>query len=172
MINGSKTPKEQRNLWQTPPGLFQYANKRWGRFCVDLAANAQNAKCANYYGQRLPGFALVDGLTHSWSDDYPGGTGWLNPPYDDIDPWVEKAIDEATKGFSTVMLIPTPNGDARDALLLTAPTEITYIVGRVGYIRPNGTVVKGNPRGSAFFYFGAHRLGGMKPDWIYRGEMI
>ena len=142
MINGSRTPKEERNYWQTPGHIFEIASQLFGQFTVDLAANEDNAVCDLWLGEE------ADSLTVPWAN-YLGRyrKGWLNPPFSKITPWMEKAIEESKQGFQTVMLIPTPNGDGRD-LLFGEAADIVFFDKRVQYIRPNGEISKQNPRGS------------------------
>lgn len=139
MINGSRTPKEERNYWQTPGHIFEIAESIFGPFWLDLAANRDNAVCECWIGEE------EDSLSVSWINL--AKRGWLNPPFSNITPWMMKAVEEAEKGFQTVMLIPTPNGDGRDMLFGEAK-DIVFFDKRVQYIRPNGEVSKQNPRGS------------------------
>jgi hypothetical protein len=47
----------------------------------------------------------MNGLEASW--DY-GGTAWANPPYGrSIGKWITKALDEASKGNPSVVLVPS-----------------------------------------------------------------
>ena len=157
MIYPSKTPPEVRDQWATPQYLFDYANEKHN-FCVDLAACAMNCKVPTYINR------LEDSLTASWHQL--GEHGWLNPPYSNIAPWIDKAVLEAKKGFTTTMLIPTPNGETyyKDVL----EQELEFIIGRVSFIASmdysyakngkvievkKGSAVSGNPRGSVLVTF-------------------
>lgn len=157
MIYPSKTPREVRDQWATPQYLFDYANKKHN-FCIDLAADAVNCKVPTYINR------LEDALTVNWHQL--GDRGWLNPPYSHIAPWVSKAVLEAKRGFTTTMLIPTPNGEAyyKDVL----EQELEFIIGRVSFIASmdysytkgnkiinvkKGSAVPGNPRGSVLATF-------------------
>lgn len=64
------------------------------RFTVDAAATAQNARCARYFTRE------TDGLEQSWE----GERVWCNPPYSNIRPWVEKAIQRRAE--IAVLLLP------------------------------------------------------------------
>lgn len=46
----------------------------------------------------------VDGLKIPWGE--PGDMVYINPPYDDIAPWLQKACEERKRGVGTVALIP------------------------------------------------------------------
>lgn len=85
--------------WGTPKDFFDRLHKRF-HFDVDLAADETNALLPTYITERM------DALSEDWTQY--GSTGWLNPPYGrGIDEWIDKAIREAKKGFTTVMLVPS-----------------------------------------------------------------
>ncbi len=42
-----------------------------------------------------------DGLKVPW-----GNSTYVNPPYNDIEPWIKKAYEESLKGKTVVMLLP------------------------------------------------------------------
>jgi DNA (cytosine-5)-methyltransferase 1 len=150
--NPSKTPLVDRNEWRTPPFVFAYMNRRFN-FDIDLAASAENALCETFITEDLN--ALVDVEWHQGNK-----VGWLNPPYDNITPWLRKAIAEASLGFTTVCLIPLDNGEARyGAHVHGVASEVINITGRLAYLRPDGTPVSGNNRGSCFVVYQAHNLG-------------
>ncbi|MGJ0580950.1 DNA N-6-adenine-methyltransferase, partial [Xenorhabdus bovienii] len=50
-FGGSNTPKELRDLWQTPLPLFLALDLEFG-FYLDAAADAQNTLCAHYLTER------------------------------------------------------------------------------------------------------------------------
>jgi phage N-6-adenine-methyltransferase len=54
----------------TPQVLWDRLNKKF-RFTIDVAATAENAKCARFYTKE------DSGLLASWA----GETVWMNPPY-------------------------------------------------------------------------------------------
>lgn len=141
---GSKTPVEQRNLWQTPLPLFVALDSE---FCLtlDAAASADNALCNRYIT------AEQDTLITPWGDVLVSpGYVWLNPPYSDIGPFVQKAADESKNQIGTVMLVPadTSVGWFREAI--ETASEVRFIVGgRLAFINPvSGKPVSGNNKGS------------------------
>ncbi|ENP7129678.1 phage N-6-adenine-methyltransferase [Raoultella planticola] len=141
---GSKTPVEQRNLWQTPVPLFVALD---AEFCLtlDAAASADNALCNRYITEEQ------NTLETPWAD-YLGIPGyvWLNPPYSDITPFVKKAAAESANQIGTVMLVPadTSVGWFREAI--ETASEVRFIVGgRLAFINPvSGKPVSGNNKGS------------------------
>jgi phage N-6-adenine-methyltransferase len=90
-------PAEEPDDRWTPQWLFN----EWdaiNHFTIDLAASAENTKCARYYTKG------DDALSKSWA----GERGWLNCPYSDIYPWVAKAFHEVVSNDCDriVMLLP------------------------------------------------------------------
>jgi phage N-6-adenine-methyltransferase len=144
MVNKSNTPSQEKDSWRTPAWLFQWLNRRF-QFEVDLAADANNALVDEFLTKD------TDALARPWSKIW--ASGFLNCPYSNIDPWVAKAIEEQAFGFTTIMLIPSPNGEDRFADVFRRATEIIDIVGRIAFLRPDGTPVAGNTRGSSIYVF-------------------
>ena len=141
---GSKTPVEQRNLWQTPIPLFVALD---AEFCLtlDAAASSDNALCNRYITEQQ------DTLIAPWGDFLVSpGYVWLNPPYSDITPFVQKAAAESKNQIGTVMLVPadTSVGWFREAI--ETASEVRFIVGgRLAFINPvSGKPVSGNNKGS------------------------
>jgi phage N-6-adenine-methyltransferase len=65
-------------------------------FQLDVAASAENAKCARFFSKE------DNGIVQEWSNG-----NWMNPPYGrEITEWVQKADEEAKKGNLTVALLP------------------------------------------------------------------
>lgn len=103
---------------ETPPDVFDPLNEEF-HFTLDVAAARHNAKCRRYYtlgpgplylARQLsifpeefvgdPDALGIDGLAHRWER---GEVIWCNPPFSDIEPWVEKAVYCAA---TVVMLLP------------------------------------------------------------------
>lgn len=134
-----------KDTWATPQYLFNWLNSIYD-FDVDLCASSENAKTKCFFS------AEDDGLSQAWSDEV--GVGFCNPPYSDIKPWIVKAMDEANKGFTTVMLIPTPNGESHYHEIFVHATSITFITGRIAFYNPHlKKYVSGNTRGSCVVEF-------------------
>ncbi len=143
----SKTKLELRDSWSTPQWLFNWLDSIFN-FDIDLAANSDNYKCRAY-------FTIHDNaLKMNWSEY--NKTGFLNPPYSNIDPWVDKAIEEMKKGFTTVMVIPTLSGVKRDKKIIDNATGIIFFDGRISFISAEtDKPVGGNDRGTMIVFFEA-----------------
>ena len=139
---GSKTNEAIRDLWQTPKPIFDYYDRRFD-IVADVAASESNALCTSFLDQE------DDALKTRWFV-----TNWCNPPYSDITPWVEKAIEEKKKGCLTVMLIPADTSVKWFKLAYENCTECHFICGRLAFINAETQKpVSGNNKGSVVFIF-------------------
>ncbi|MCE9800579.1 phage N-6-adenine-methyltransferase [Raoultella ornithinolytica] len=141
---GSKTPVEQRNLWQTPIPLFVALD---AEFCLtlDAAASSDNALCNRYITEQQ------DTLIAPWGDFLVSpGYVWLNPPYSDITPFVQKAAAESKNQIGTVMLVPADTSVGWFKEAIQTASEVRFITaGRLAFINPvTGKPVSGNNKGS------------------------
>jgi len=83
------------DLWATPQDFFDKLHAEFG-FTLDVCANADNAKCADYFT------AEQDGLAQEWR-----GVCWMNPPYGrEIGKWMAKAYEASQHGARVVCLVP------------------------------------------------------------------
>lgn len=143
-FNGSNTPPDIRDLWQTPPEIFAALHKEFD-FKIDVAASDANHLLPTYFTEK------DNALTQSWSPPLFDGYVWCNPPYSDITPWVLKAADQNKFGcVGTVMLVPADFsvGWFRQALL--SVSEVRIITGgRLSFVRADTRQpVNGNNKGS------------------------
>lgn len=110
--------------WGTPQELYNQLNQEFG-FNLDAAATKDNTKCAQYFDK------TSNGLDQDWTSY---GTVWVNPPYSrkDTKLWVKKGYEEAQKGCTVVMLLPsrTSNGWFHDYIL---KGEVRFIRGRITF---------------------------------------
>lgn len=135
-----------RNSWATPQYLFYWLNYDWD-FEIDLCADRYNYKCDRWIGIE------DDSLTEDWHKL--ASIGFCNPPYSNIKPWVKKAVIEARQGFTTIMLIPTPNGESYYKDIFNNANSITFINGRIAFYNPKEQkYISGNTRGSCVVEFG------------------
>ena len=81
--------------WGTPQFIYDALNKEFG-FTLDVCANKENAKCSKYFTEQ------DDAIKQDWSND----VCFMNPPYNLVDAFMQKAWDESQKGAIVVCLIP------------------------------------------------------------------
>ena len=115
------------NEWSTPEPIFAGLDKEFG-FDLDVAASRDHHRCARYFTREQ------DGLTQPWS-----GVCWLNPPCGRaIGKWIEKAVQEARRGVTTVCLVPArTDTDWWHRWVQEYAAEIRFIKGRIRF--NNGT---------------------------------
>jgi|SRR5215831_2010472 len=111
--------------WATPQDLFDDLDAEFG-FELDVCASDENAKCVRRFT------AADDGLAQEWT-----GTCWMNPPYSEVDAWVEKAYRSAQAGATVVCLVPsrTDVGWTWDWARLG---EVRFLRGRVHFTDDEG----------------------------------
>ena len=108
--------------WSTPQTLFDTLNEEF-HFTLDPCATDENAKCKMYYT------ISENGLEKSWT----GHCVFCNPPYSQIQKWVKKSAEEARKGATVVMLIPSRTDTRWFHDYIYNKAEIRFIKGRVRF---------------------------------------
>jgi phage N-6-adenine-methyltransferase len=137
----SFTPKNIKDLWQTPKELFNTINKEFNFVC-DVAASYKNTFCKAYLDEEQ------NSLLCSW-----GSVNWCNPPYSNVTPWVNKAIIEHdAHNKTTVMLVPADTSVKWFKLAYESCNEVRFISGRISFINADTQKpVNGNNKGSVLF---------------------
>jgi phage N-6-adenine-methyltransferase len=100
----AQKPGKSKQDYGTPTNFLEAVKTRLGidHFAWDLAADDQNAICGGYYDIE------DNSLTRDWHElgGWVGGWLWLNPPFADIYPWVEKCYKESVQGAQIACLVP------------------------------------------------------------------
>ena len=82
---------------------------------------------------KLPDF---DGLTLEW-----GAVNYVNPPYNNIEPWCVKAVEESRKGKTCLLFVPVRTGSRYwQNYVYPYADQIRFITGRIifkGYEKPS-----------------------------------
>lgn len=144
----SHTPEEIRQLWQTPKWFFDYWNRHYA-FALDIAASEVNHLCPDFIT------AEQDVFKFDFSP-YVGEYVWCNPPYRDINPWIDlfcRNADEYQVG--TVALLPADVSTSWFKAASTTADEIVFITGgRLSFVRAdNQQAIGGNTKGSVVLIF-------------------
>ena len=123
MSNLSACFSSNSDEWETPQKLFDELNREFN-FDLDVCATSDNHKCPVYFTKE------DNGLSKNWG----GYRVWLNPPYSEIDKWVEKAYRE-TRNDNTVvvMLIPSRTDTRYFHNYIYQRTEIRFVKGRLHF---------------------------------------
>lgn len=103
-------PHRSKQDYGTSWEFIRAVEAQFGNLDVDLAARADNAKASRY----IP--PSDDSLSQPWGMLFPGLTGWLNPPFENIGAWAEKCAYETgparymCKQMRVIMLTPASVG--------------------------------------------------------------
>jgi len=127
--------------WETPRWMWKALDDRF-EFMFDAACTPQNCKIDNELGVNWPGPGdWYDGLEVEWPTT---GWVWCNPPYSNIQPWIDKALREIKRGGRSIFLVPVRSSMPwwRDCLIFA--TRIYFLQDRVSF-EMNGRPVGGSP---------------------------
>lgn len=95
--------KDSKQNYGTPRPLF-HAIQNHFQCTVDLAADESNHKCDVWFGL---GGRIRDAFAARWEDwACEGKWLWLNPPYNDIEPWYARCHAVSSKKCGIVSLVP------------------------------------------------------------------
>lgn len=109
--------------WATPQEFFNSINKEF-EFDLDPCATLENHKCDKYYTIE------DDGLLKKWR----GHRVFCNPPYSQINKWVEKAFRESKEDNTlVVMLIPSRTDTRYFHNFIYQRAEIRFVKGRLKF---------------------------------------
>lgn len=129
------------DLWATPQYIFDWIQEELGiTFDLDVCANAINHKCKNWFGEHschYPGNSLYypgNSLNSNWN--VWGNYCWMNPPYSDPLPWVEKAYEESLKGCTVVCLLPADTSTGWFHEWVLGKAETRFVRGRIKFVDP------------------------------------
>lgn len=117
-----------RQQWCTPPALYASLDEEFSFDC-DVAANRRNHLHEKWIGKSKNALSPRT----KW-----GKRNFCNPPFNDIDPWVDRAWAEVSDHDAlTVMLLPN-RMDRPWFLNHVRHAEIRSFVSRVHYVPPVG----------------------------------
>jgi site-specific DNA-methyltransferase (adenine-specific) len=109
--------------WATPADFFAKVDALY-HFDLDVCASAENAKCDDYFDERL------DGLKQDWGD----ATAFCNPPYSNIKAWMQKAAAEGAKPDTTVVcLVPARTDTVWFQTAFQKAESVYFIKGRLKF---------------------------------------
>lgn len=144
--NNTNTPESEKDCAQTPWWFVRSLESflGMGMFDLDPCAGPETSKAPNNYcfnnGE--------DGLKSPWSL-----LNYVNPPFSDILPWLNKAEVEADRGcFSAVLMPDNPETKYVRRASLMADTIIRMPF-RLSFLKPDGTEFldkKGKKQGPQF----------------------
>lgn len=173
--------KDDPDTWISPKRVIEPARlEAGGKFHLDVATISGNPTDARDYYAKDRG---QDGLKSSWrfdSEERLVHTIWINPPYSDITPWLEKAYETAREfpDIAIWMLIPANTDTVYGQYALRRASAICFLNKRVRHLRADGSP-QGSPKfGSMVVGFGAatlrhyHDLGVVYPNAPMPGSVF
>ena len=116
------------------PHAFIAATKRLlqiDAFAFDFAASCCNTQASQYFDD------ATDAMVFSgkgWAERVVGGWGWLNPPYTDIEPWVERCKDAKRAGAHIALLVPASVGADWFRDHVDGHAQVKFLNGRLGFL--------------------------------------
>lgn len=132
-----------------------------GRFGIDVCASKDNAKAPSWFNESM------NGLEQSWAtlDLAPA---WCNPPFKDVQPWLEKARAEAQfSGVLSCVLTHMDHSTDWYRAGMSMASEVIHINPRINFIqhprllewmKQNNIKPAGNDKQNALWVF--------DPEWL------
>lgn len=131
--------------WSTPWTIIRRCEAEFGAFDLDPCCEVETAKAPRFFTP------VEDGLRQHWF-----GRVWLNPPYSDPQPWLEKAIVEtrANRASLVIALLPVATDTVWFHRCVKDVAKIRFIQGRVRFLGWHGTPIKAPKSPSMFAIYG------------------
>lgn len=160
-----------KDTYQTPKYLFRWLENRFAWFHIDGCSNGKNALCSDWIGNpaidcdeyalscQVAGDFLSDDLFDDLFEQVSERCELLrifvNPPYSNPLPFVQRAAELKNAGHLVVMLLPADKSTKWYGVIQENATEVIDIIGgRVNFINPiTGEEAKGNNKGSMVVVF-------------------
>lgn len=118
------------DCWGTPPEMVREMEAEFGAFELDPCATPETAKAPKFYT------VFENGLLQPWH-----GRVWLNPPYSDPTPWLQRAVAAQEDGCLVVALLPASTDANWFHDLVLPNAEVRFIRQRVRFIGWQGTPI-------------------------------
>lgn len=158
---GFKRGKSKQN-YATPPTFISAVRNRFGidRFDIDLAADATNTKGGYFFSE------AENSLSFPWN--FPNKYLWLNPPFNDIRPWVEQA-SKAVCNYLFV-LIPASVGINWYRDHVHGKAQVFFLNGRIPFDPDNPTW--GFPKDCMLCVYGQRVVNVNCSVWDWRKDVL
>lgn len=173
VVNFSKTDLKHKDYWATPQwvadGLFRFILEE--RLApgnleqLDVCASELNSKCPYYIDEE------TNTLSVPWGDNQ---LCWLNPPYSNVQPFLEKAVAETENGNYTVALLKNDCSTKWFNYAIENATAVIFItLGRIGFVPAvSGESVGGNNFSSvAFLFTPMDRVNRIKTYFVSKNQL-
>lgn len=143
-----------KDTYQTPKYLFRWLGLRY-LFDIDGCANEKNHLLEPWIGKGGIADNFLDFDLDDFNRVFHHSSIFVNPPYSNPRPFVERAAELMKAGHLVVMLLPADKSTKWYSVIQQHATEVIDIIGgRVSFIHPiTGEEVKGNNKGSMIAVF-------------------
>ncbi|MDY0582570.1 phage N-6-adenine-methyltransferase [Pasteurella multocida] len=147
-----------KDHYRTPKYVFNWLDRRF-YFLIDGCASEHNARCPNYIGDGVNAiaedFLNFDHIEQVIEFAEPSLRFFVNPPYSNPLPFVQRAAELMKEGNLVVMLLPADKSTKWYQVIQDNATEVIDIVGgRINFLHPvSGEEIKGNNKGSMVAVF-------------------
>lgn len=132
-----------RDCWETPVDLFNDLNREFN-FKIDLCATSENRRC-DIYVPDIFDYSPSSATRYIIGD---GGSAYMNPPYSNPKPFIEKAWELARK-IKVVCLVKVDPSTRWWAVFWDYENhkprpgcEVRFLPKRVKFVPPKGLQVK------------------------------
>lgn len=95
-----------------------------------------------------PSNPTFNGLVEPWTGDV-----FCNPPYSEIEKWIDKALSERIQGRCGVIALLLPNWTDRAWFQKISHCDIFFSAGRLSFLDPNTGESPYNPRFGSMIVF-------------------
>ncbi|HEY9678696.1 MAG TPA: DNA N-6-adenine-methyltransferase [Drouetiella sp.] len=128
---GDEGRPKATDSWRTPPAVFEKLDSEF-HFVLDAACTSENclAPNGNYFDKG------IDGLSTNWKELTASGAIWLNPPYSNVRPWLEKAYTSEC----TVVFLITLDCSTKwwQECVKDRAAEVRMVTHRIKFLSPLG----------------------------------
>jgi len=145
----SKTPKGDGDKRQTPVAVFNRVQQLMRIPLVhDVCAESHTSKCISFWTEE------DDAFTKDWLDPLVAGSSmaaslWMNMPFSNPTPWVQRAYETSVRGGIIAALVPDDRSVGWYQNWVEDKASIIYVPDkRISFEDGEGVPQKGNPKGS------------------------
>ena len=161
-----------KDTWQTPRYVFEWLSQRFGGFDLDGCATANNALTWRYIGEPnldndecqsitgdflMPIEQMLDVLLDETAERCSSPLRiYVNPPYSNVAPYLQRAEELRDAGYLVVMLLNNDKSTQwyQNHIHNVANEVIDITGGRIAFINPvTGKEIKGNSKGQMVVVF-------------------
>ncbi len=164
-VNKTSTPKDEKDLWQTPLDLFKAIDQEFD-FSVDICASDQNTLCNQFFSED------DSALLNEWVF-FTNTSCFLNPPYSQTQVFMERAAQQAKFHNITVVALVNANTDTKwFADAVKSANEVRLFTGRIGFIKPDGKKANSNTKGQCLIIWRGNCKTPCQITMINRSDLV